>query len=245
MWLTTARAALASVLPLLLLGCVTNPAQGTHDRYLASWSDRLDQYRVEFTKRDNFIRERSSNFLTELNKSPAPTWQHVAAYAIKTSTDIHEAFVIAGRGEMIKAYMEHIKTQPSPGLSDIWFQQRADDLKDRAIKMDRMSKEFLANIDAKISSGPEWMATMEYLSRENGLLEGKQKELESLYKQAYSYHLEKRQALVEQQEQAKRAAQALMAASLYLNQINYQNQLINTLNRPRTCTVFNNMVTCY
>jgi len=31
----------------------------------------------------------------------------------------------------------------------------------------------------------------------------------------------------------------------YYNQLNYQQQLLNTLNRPRTCSFFYNSMTCY
>lgn len=72
--------------------------------------------------------------------------------------------------------------------------------------------------------------------------------LQSLHKQAVSYYEDMQRAQIAARyraEQQSRAAQALMGMGMYLNQLNYQQQLLNTLNRPRTCNFIGNTMTCY
>jgi hypothetical protein len=80
------------------------------------------------------------------------------------------------------------------------------------------------------------------------MLSGKDSELRSLHQQALSYCLDLRQAQAQDRylaAQRAQAAQTLLATGAYLNQMNYQQQLLNTLNRPRTCVASGNIVTCY
>jgi hypothetical protein len=92
------------------------------------------------------------------------------------------------------------------------------------------------------------MDDSEALAKEQGFVRGTAMELPSLYQQAVAYYREA-QAAVQAEEAAdaerrQRVAQSLADMRAYYNQLNYQ-QLLNTLNRPRTCSFFYNSMTCY
>ena len=220
----------------------------TRDRYVTAWINRLEQYRAQFVEKDKEIRAKASEqVFIGLAQDPNP-WPRIVSRVSELAVEVREAFVIAGRGEALKAFLIHIQTNPIPGLTDVWFVQQAQDLEREARQLDSKGQQFVKTFDQQLRQGPDWITEMENLSRGLGMLSGKDSELRSLHQQALSYFLDLRQAQAQDRYRAAQraqAAQTLLATGTYLNQMNYQQQLLNTLNRPRTCTVNANFVTCF
>ncbi|MCL5062960.1 MAG: hypothetical protein M0Z70_08045 [Nitrospiraceae bacterium] len=213
----------------------------THQNYLSTWCERLERYRSEFIQKDKIIRAKDEQFgQIELAKVSDP-WSVLISHVLESSIMIREAFTIAGRGEMIKAFIIFMETNPTPGLADVWFLRQTEDLRREEQDVIAKTKSFFASFEEKIRQGPEWVLEVEAIAKAQGMIAGKIEELQSLYKQAISYYKDMHHARIEEQ----RIAQTLMITGMYLIQLNYQQQLINTLNRPRTCVFVGNVMTCY
>lgn len=218
----------------------------THQKYLSVWNNRLEQYKNEFIARDKIIQERvKGGALDILMVNSENPWETFINYVFELSGMIKDAYIIAGRGETIKAFIQHMKTHPSPGLTNVWFMQQADDFNKRAKEVDAKTQEFFTQ---KASLDAEWMSELEQIAITQGIMQGIGEELQSLYEQANSYYKDIERAKIDdlyRAEQQLRAAQALMNIGMYLNQLNYQQRLLNTLNKPQTCSFIGNTISCY
>lgn len=237
------------VLALLLVACASQPTgqASVNKKYTTAWSAQLEKYRADFGSKDSVIRaEVAKGFGPDLTNASDP-WQVVVSRVFELSSMIRDCFTIAGRMEVLKAFIAHMESNPTPGLSDIWFQQQAANVQNEARSVDAKTNVFLQNFNSNAQLGANWFSDVDELARAQGLTEGKIEELRSLYKQAESYYRDAAHAKSEAQYQAEqqaRTAQSLMATWGMLNQMNYQQQMINTLNRPRTCSFFANSMTC-
>lgn len=229
-------------------GCSTTAAMTYHNKYLTMWEQQLDDYRAKFIEQDKRIRQKEGGFiLARTTETDNEFWNKLVSRVMEISVDVRDAFVTAGRGEAIKAFITHMNAQPTPGMTDTWFQRQAMDITEYARAVDERSTAFFSQFDDKLRQGPEWIMEVEQLARDQGMARGKLQELSALYKQAESYYREQQHANALDQARAlqqQQAAQQLLASLAYVNQLNYQQQLLNTLNRPRTCTVMGNFLTC-
>lgn len=232
----------------VLAACQTTAVGTSRDKYLTTWAQRLEQYRAQFVEKDKEIRAKASQpVFAGLAQDPNP-WPQLVSRVSELCLEIREAFVIAGRGEALKAFLIHIQTDPTPGLTDVWFVQQAQDLEREARQLDAKGQQFVKSFDQRLRQGPDWVLEMENLAKAQGMLSGRVSELQSIHKQALSYFLDLQQSEAQDRyraEQQARAAQMFFEMSAYLTQLNYQQQLLNTLNQPRTCMVGPNIVTCY
>lgn len=220
----------------------------THESFLSTWAAQLEQYRAQFVERDAKIRAQAATVLDPdaIRRADDP-WRTAVSRVFELSIMIRAQFEIAGRGESIKAFIAHMQSYPTPGLTDIWFLRQVEDVQREARDTDAKTQAVLENIDQTVRKGADWVREVEELARAQGMVTGKIEELQSLHKQAISYYgdLYRAQAIDQYRaQQQAQAAQNLLAVGAYLNQLNYQQQLLNTLNRPRTCSFFANMMTC-
>jgi hypothetical protein len=112
-------------------------------------------------------------------------------------------------------------------------------------------RKFFSTLDEKMGRDMKWILESEQLAREQGMAAGKIQELQSLHEQVASYYLDMRRAEAADRYKSKGEAKAkenatrtLSVLGQYYNQLNYQQQLLNNLNRPRTCNFFANTMTC-
>lgn len=246
-WLAWRDIVATVVLTTSVSACQTTAVSTANNKYLATWNQRLEDYRRQFVEKDKQIRAKESVAAANLGSEPDP-WSKLVSRVFELSIDVRDAYEIAGRGEAIKAFIAHMQSDPTPGLSDVWFLRQAEDLQREAKRVDEKGQQFFRTFDKKIREGPEWILEVEQLARDQGLVIGKTDELQSLNKQALSYYLDQHAAQQQDQyraEQQARASETLLAVGAYLSQLNYQQQLLNTLNRPRTCTFSGNSMTCY
>ena len=222
-------------------------AYNSHNKFVASWENQLDQYRNEFTKKDNAARAKAQINAAEL-QAALPTmknpWDSLVKQILESMPPIRDTWRVAGRGMILSAFIGLMKEEPTPGIANAWFQRQAEDIKKEAERVDSKTKEFSSNFDTIIRENKNWMTEGELLVQDQGILLGKMDEIEALYKQAGFYFADMQQAKAIDQQNAMAFNQALMFTSMSLNQMNYQQQMINTLNKPRTCTVFQNTITC-
>lgn len=225
---------------------VQNNVNTSHQNYIQTWNSRLEHYRDEFVRLSDKIRTADNEGYGVETTGIADPWESLAAKVFALTDKVREAYTVAGRGETIKAFIEHMNGNQQPGLTDVWFRQQIDDLNNEELKVYQSGQDFFVQFDARIKQGPEWVLDVDALYRMVGVVTGKRNEIESLYEQAISYYGDKRLALHEDRLQAERQAQLsrdLFRISMDFNQIDYQKQLLATLNRPRTCTFISNTMT--
>src|SRR5688572_3591257 len=191
----------------------------------------------------------SAQMTGDIQAQKIRSWPDLVQPVAGISENFREAYTIAGRGKALSRFITHMQGETTPGLTEVWFQNEYADWQQRADKVDPQTRDFLATLDSKIAQSPQWMDDSEALAKEQGFVRGSAMELPSLYQQAVAYYREA-QAAVQAEEAAElarrqRVAQLLAEMRAYYNQLNYQQQLLNTLNRPKTCSFFYNSMTCY
>jgi len=232
-----------------MVGCETTAVQSVHDRYLQTWNEQLQQYYEQYKEWEAVIKENDVRIGQQVASAPEKErWAVLINGVFDLGGQIEKAFEIAGRGEALKAFLAHVQSGPAPGMTDGWFVRQIDELKQRAQSVDQESQTFIANFEQKVRQGVHWIAEVEAIYRARGYVSGYHKELQSLYQQAAGHFGDLQRAGYADHQRAQKqaqAAQALMLFGMYLNQMQYQQQLLNTLNRPRTCTSTGNSITCY
>jgi hypothetical protein len=225
-------------------GAAASRADDTKDQYLEVWNARLATYEQQFTAADADIRKDVQNLAAAIDAGRIKAWPELVQPVTAITAKVREAFVTAGRGDTLKQFIVHMQTDTTPGLTEVWFQNQSGDWQQRAQHLDRITKDFLNALDRKIAESPQWMAEAEDLAREQGFVQGISQELPSLYQQAIAYYGDVRQAEAADRERQQRFAEALAQIGRAFDNLNYQQQLQNSLNRPRTCSVWQNMITC-
>lgn len=238
------------VLALLsLAGCAqTSDLERVNSSYMQAWKNRLADYKRQFIAADTELRADADSLTGDIQAQKIRSWQELVPPVAGISDKVREAYTIAGRGETLSRYITHMQADTTPGLTEVWFQNEYADWQQRAERVDRQTRDFLATIDSKIAQSSQWMDESEALAREQGFVRGTAMELPSLYQQAAADYGEAQAVVhaeqVAESERRQRVAQALANMNAYYNQQRYQQELLNTLNRPRTCSFFFNSMTC-
>ena len=239
---------LCTLAGLALVGCQTTAVNTAQQRYMGVWNNQLDYYRNQFVQKSEMIRAEDKNWAKTNPVGKEDYWNQLVSKVFEISLQVRDAFEVAGRGEAMKAFLAHMQTSPTPGLSDVWFLQQGEQLKRDIADVDSQTKVFFKNFEEKLRKDANWIPEVEILARQQGTVMGRASELQSLQKQALSYYIDRQVAQNEDRYQAQRQAQAaqlLLNAATYLAEVNYQQQLVNALNRPRTCVNQGATVTCY
>lgn len=230
------------VIALAVAGCQAH-TQTTHQNYLKTWNDRLEGYREQYVQLDTQIRQGNERIGEAIDASEI-AWTNFAPDFADLGVQIRNAYKIASRGETLKRFLTHIESRPTPGLSEVWFQEEGRSLEEDAKQVHDITGRFYAE-SQRINLEPKWILNLEDVAKAQGLLEGTTDELIALWSQARSYYGDLQLAQEVDRRLARQRAQALFAMGAYLNQLNYQQQMINALMRPRTCHALGNVVTCY
>lgn len=230
------------VIALAVAGCQAH-TQTTHQNYLKTWNDRLETYRERYVELDTQIRQGSERVVEAMGASDI-VWTNFAPDFADLGVQIRDAYKIAGRGEALKRFLSHVESRPTPGLSEVWFQEEGRSLDEDAKRVQAITGRFYTE-SQRINLEPEWILNLEAVAKAQGILEGTTDELTALWSQARSYYGDLQLAQEADRRLARQRAQALFAMGAYLNQLNYQQQMINALMRPRTCYALGSVVTCY
>ena len=134
---------------------------------------------------------------------------------------------------------------PTPGLTEVWFQTEVAELQRRATAVEENTQFFLAGLGERVEMSASWINEIEQLARAQGMVVGTVQELPLLLQNAQSYYRELGQARAESQVAAEQRRQAMLDNLAVLGRLNYQQQMLNTLNRPRTCQRVGHTVTCF
>ena len=235
-----------------LLGCETTAettaVESVHDRYLREWTSQRYRYHEQYWQRKAAIKQNEDQVVRHVTSAPDhEKWTVLVDGVFRVGGEIEKSYETAGRWQALKAFIEHMRSRPDPGMTNGWFVRQVEELRARATSVDQETRAFADQFEEKRRLGTDWIPEVEAIFSWRGYVVGYHKELQALYRQAVGYfgdvqraeHADYRRA----QQQAQ-TARALLAAGMYLNQMQYQQQLLNTLNRPRTCTSFGNTVTC-
>lgn len=226
----------------------TSALETINSNYMQAWTNRLADYKRQFIAADTELQGDADKLIDDIQAQKIQTWQELVPPVAGVTDKVRESYTIAGRGEALSRFITHMQADTTPGLTEVWFQNEHADWQQHADKVDRQTRDFLASIDSKIAQSPQWMDESEALAKEQGFVRGIAMELPSLYQQAVAYYREAQAAIraeATEAERRERVAQSLTEMRAYYSQLNYQQQLLNTLNRPRTCSFFYNSMTCY
>jgi len=229
-------------------GAPTGQVGETNRRYLEIWNSRLDGYRQQYVSLDAEIRKEADQFANGIQQTAGMQWPDLVRPTLDLAARIRELHRIAGRGETLSRFIAHMQTYPTPGLTEVWFQNEAADWQQAAQRTDKTTQQFLSGFEQKVQVSADWMREIEELVTQQGIVEGTGQELDALYRQALAFYGDVGEARAQDQyaeQQRQRASAALFAMGAYMNQLNYQQQLLNTFNRPRTCSTLGNSITCF
>lgn len=230
---------------LLLAGTAQAAEDTLRGQYLSAWAGRLEGYRSAFVQNEVVLRKTIAARTDQVFASGSVEWASLVAPVMESAVMIREAFTIAGRGETIKRFLIHMDGNPSPGLTEMWFQTQVADLQRQVKAVDDNTQLFLGTLGDRIEMLGEWILQIEQLARAQGMVVGTVQELPLLFQNAQTYYREVRQARAEDQRLAEQQRQRMLNSLAVLGQLNYQQQLLDTLNRPRTCQRVGRTVTCF
>ena len=193
-----------------------------------------------FMKRHENVNESNDDYLRDIV-------QQVAITAKQTE----DASIIFGKRRALQDFLNHIRSRPSAGITDIWFKNRSSDLLEEARLHDQAQSAFNQEIKSGSITYAEWVSKLEVITKGRGELIGYIGELKSLSDQVVSYYAELDSANRADMQAAQQRAAALYALGNSLSQWsyqqqqnNYQQQILNSLNRPRTCSQYGSSITC-
>lgn len=203
--------------------------------YLAVWNYRLDTYRAQFSAKNKQVYERAKELSAAALERDKDPWPQFASMAAHVNSEVRDLFVIAGHAEALQSFLTHMASGPTPELTGKWFTRQGEDIEREAQELEAKGQQFAQSFDQRAREGLQWIDEMENLAKAQGMLVGRNSELSFLNFSVPGYF-----------------GVGIYDSSpirgtyyTYLTEFSYQQQLLNTLHRPRTCTVLPNKVTCF
>jgi hypothetical protein len=230
---------------ILVAGAAPAAAEALRDKYVAAWAGRLDGYRGEFVRQDAALRREIAQGAEQIFASESTEWKELVGPVMGYAFKIRENFTIAGRGETIKRFIAHMQGNPTPGLTEVWFQAEVAALQRQAKAVEDNTQFFLAGLGERVELSAAWISEIEQVARAQGMVVGTVQELPLLFENAQSYYRETRQVRAEDQKTAEQRRQAMLDNLAVLGRLNYQQQMLDRLNRPRTCQRLGRTDTCF
>lgn len=232
-----------------LSGCQT-PTTDVRDQHLAGWESQLASYAAQVkSQQERFKRRADEHMKVDLKAQPDP-WATLISQVFESAQLIREAETMQGRYDVLRVFINQMRSAPEPGVMEAWFIRYADDIQTAAKSLEASTADYLRTFDDRVRRGPnEWISPALLLATNRGRAEGMAQELQSLYRQAVAYYQDLSRSQAEERRQAQEraragAAIAALGASIFLMN-SYQQQMINAINRPRTCSFTGNVITCY
>ena len=234
-----------TVVFVVLAGWAEAAEDSLRNKYLATWAGRLDEYRNEFIRQSAVLRQQIAAGTERMFASGSVEWGELVGPVMEYSIGIRDNFTIAGRGETIKRFIAHMQSNPTPGLTEVWFQTEVAALQRQAKIVDDNTQLFLGSLQDRIEMSNTWILEIEQLARSQGMIVGTVQELPLLFQNAQTYYGEMRQARAEDKRSTEQRRQRMLDSLAVLDQMNYRQQMLNTLSRPRTCQRGGRTVTCF
>ena len=219
-------------------------------QHLSSWERQLQVYRTQQAAEIAQMRAATEASSRIDFVGDPQAWAKFAANTKSTLAKIETASELDGRIAQLSEFVTEMNRDPAPGVMDAWFIREADRVKSAVQWHSDLSQQFLGRSDDLLRSDfPHWMKEATEVSKWRGHILGRHKELELDYKQALAYYHDMGRVAADHKAAAERQAQvapALMALGGSLLILNaQQQQLYGTLNRPRTCTLVRNTISCF
>ena len=121
---------------LAFVGClgVAHVAQSksVQDEFAQAWSARADRYTAQQADLDKLV-EATLSALKVSNESNAPD---VGARTNQFLAALNDGSYLHGRSAVLAAFRTHIKGKPSAAVTELWIQERFDELKNQATSLD-------------------------------------------------------------------------------------------------------------
>lgn len=220
---------------LLIADCSTRDA--VDRRYTDLLSSRLAFYKSLAAEQDQQIRAKIKQDAAVLVRTDTSADQssQILADMVKSIISVSET---RGKAAVLERFMNEGAQSAQIGFMSSWLQNefrtaQALDLhvRDRVEAFGR----------APPKDGKQWVSELESIAVQRGMVNGAADELARLWSDLQGYA---RDYGVATQEDMQRA-QAFFAFAASVQTYAYQQQLLNALNRPRTCQAFGASVTCY
>jgi hypothetical protein len=155
----------------LLSGCATIALE-SHNKFIATWESQLENYRLDFTAKDKIFQEQLKKeidyFKTNKDKITNQKGYWIEVY-LSHSAETREQYKLAGRGQILSAFMEFMRQQPSPDRANAWFERQVESIKRDGVKVDNNTKYFLDNFANNIWTDRSWLNKSDILAQEQGI----------------------------------------------------------------------------
>lgn len=237
-----------SLLTIVLSGCANREIKSLGDAHIANLNVELNSLYKKYELEFNAVQGRIAARESALAQNSQLDWNNYMSSVLQSAADVENLHKIAGRGDIISEFINYARSlpvDPSASLFQSWFISKYENLK---LDDSAVHREFLAISDSAGKDsygGSAWVSRLFSVSEKRGKVMGSAAQLEALYGIVQSYYIDVNQIRREEAESAARQQRAILSALAVYNQYSYQQQLINTINKPRTCTKMGNSVTCY
>lgn len=202
---------LAAVLYLLALtafGADPSFAASANKEFGKAWQARYESYLARRVEVDGRAKATSTIAVQSIRSGGASAATDLDA-ALEAAG---EAAKLIGRGRLLYEFLEHFKTKPSPQLSQMWMQGKADELQGKAKDIDALDARVRATVRGTGDEQDRWLGELERLVMLRGTVEGMTLEVGLLDQNLRSYF----SAIGQEQaaDERRRAAFAAFGAAL-------------------------------
>jgi hypothetical protein len=187
------------------------------------WDARDKSYRSERPALESNAQQSAERAVNAL-VSDDPDAPQDLVLALNAAWSLSE---LAGRGQMLFTFREHMAGKPSAALSEVWIQGKVDELRRRKSDADMIEREMDMLKGHDSISVKQWIAALERLSMMRGTLAGEASELALINENLITYYHARSEEVSRNRAILSAALAGLAAAA--------QDSQENTRRRSATC----------
>ena len=189
-------------------GASASFAASANKEFGKAWQARYETYLARRSGVDSRAKETSA-LAVEAIRISSPNAPAALDAALEAQG---EAAKLSGRGRLLYEFLEHLKTKPSPQLSQMWLQGKTDDLQSKAKEVDVLDARVRSMKRETTDERDSWIGELERLVMLRGDIEGMTSELQLLDQNLSAYFNALGQEQVE--DERRRRAWAAFGAAL-------------------------------
>lgn len=232
---------LVSLLILFTIGCSTQERKVV-SQWSTIWAERLETTIQVASDEQKEMRQFLEDYTSALSagglkKDDVILWnQEMMKARLETSRKF-------GRYETLREFLDYLGKGPSFYMTKLWFYRQIERVESSSDANVNAAKVFIN--DAQQGAKVDWADFFVNIMNQQGLIVGRKEELKILWDEYLVFANEQQAAMEEDRANNSKIALMLAVAGGAMAQYSYQQQMLNTLNRPRTCFAFRNLINCY
>lgn len=238
-----AKFAFVAALGFALAGCVT-----TQDKVKAQWNQMWDARLASYKTTQPEQANAAERTLKEAVSASPEYFQDAIAQFFRA---VYQKGVADGRTIALDGFNQYRAQGASPNMLFVWASDQLD--KAQAWSGDIEAKWIIHSRAGEKGPLPDgYFVERRHLIESAGLSDGLQEEMRRVRKEIAGFNSDLTVAAAEDDAHAQRAAAAMMMfgqgmqnTAAQMQQMNFQNQLLQSINRPVTCHRVGTFTNCY